>query len=504
MFIRSVRTTTGRSAIQVVEKVGRKNCIVRHIGTARSPMELSHLRERAQAFIDQKRISSGIISLFDSRFRSSELASLLDRLRFTHAFDTVTYRFLHFFYRRMGLEEGTDPLFRDLVIARVIQPASKRKTRDILATRFGKHHALPALYRALRSASRLDYRGTVEQRIHHFVTVSLGEVLTVVFFDVTTLYFETHEEDALRKHGFSKDGKPHEPQIVIGLAVTASGMPILVRSFAGNTFEGHTMIPCIEEVTTRWGSRDVVVVGDSAMISRDNMRQLEEKGLRYIVGARLANFPSRLLSTITATTPRIDKAHIRFPMGKESRVLVVSYSDARAAKDRSDRKKQVAAAREILSRPDRVTRRYKFLSAHGKAYTLNEALIEKATLLEGLKGYVTNAADLSDGEIMEHYASLWKVERSFRMSKSDLKARPIFHTKKESIEAHLLIVFTALALSRSVEIATGVTIQAILAILTQVKEIIVEDPVTGQTEAKHTNITKEAKDLLKKTDVWVT
>jgi transposase len=504
MFIRTKRNSSGHTAIQVVKKVGRRNRMVKHIGTARSPLELSQLKERAQSYIDQKRINAGVISLFDSRFTQSELDTLLERLRFTHAFDTVTYRFFHFFCRRMGLSGMVDPCFTDLVVARIVEPASKRRTRDILEMRFGKRYSLPTLYRTLRAASRSDYRSRIERHIHTFVTVSMKETLTVIFFDVTTLYFETGEEDDIRKHGFSKDGKPQQPQIVVALAVTASGMPILTRMFEGNTFEGHTMLPCVRDVRETCKSSDLIVVADSAMMSADNMQRLEEQNLRYIVGARLANMSTRLLETITTTIPRTDRAHIRLPFGERDRILIVSYSVKRAAKDKSDREKQIRRAQEVLERPGHATRRYKFLSVRGAAYALNQELIRKMERLEGLKGYVTNARALSDEAVIEKYASLWQVERSFRMSKSDLQARPIFHTLKESIEVHLLIVFAALAVSRYVEIATGTTIQSVIAILTQVKEIIVEDPSTGQTASKFTNLTEEAQRLLRNTDGWVT
>ena len=195
---------------------------------------------------------------------------------------------------------------------------------------------------------------------------------------------------------------------------------------------------------------------------------------------------------------------MRMPFGKSGRTLIISYSATRAAKDKSDREKQIRKAREVLKRPTHATRRYKFIAVSGAAYTLNERLIKKMERLEGLKGYVTNARDLSDEAVMEQYASLWQVERSFRMSKSDLQARPIFHTLKESIEAHLLIVFTALAVSRYIEIKTRLSIKRVLMILTQIKEIVVEDPSTGHNASKFTNLTEEAQRLLRKTDVWVT
>ena len=503
MFIRTVRQTSGRTAIQVVEKIGRKNKLVKHIGTAQSPTELTQLKDRARMFINQERVNSGIISLFDSRFTKTELESLLARLRFTQALDTVTYRFLAFFYRTIGFHQLNNPCFADLVIARIVEPASKRKTRDILELRFGKKYSLSFLYRILRSASRSKYRETIEQIVHTFLTTTVQESLSVLFFDVTTLYFEAFDEDDTRKCGFSKDGKYNQPQIVIALMVTASGMPLLVRLFEGDTFEGHTMLPCVEEIKNKLDPDNLIIVADSAMLSDDNLTLLESKTLHYIVGARLANTATVMLKTITTTISRTDGAHMRLSL-PDGRLLVVSYSEKRAAKDRSEREKQIAKAKDLLKNPGKLTRRYKFLSSHNKRYELNEKLIKKAELLEGLKGYVTNVPSLSDEEIIQKYASLWRVEKAFRMSKSDLKARPIFHTLKESIEAHLLIVFTALAISRHIEILTDKSIQHVTTTLSRIKEIIVEDPSTGHRASKFTNLTPEILRLLKLTDVRVT
>ena len=217
----------------------------------------------------------------------------------------------------------------------------------------------------------------------------------------------------------------------------------------------------------------------------------------------MANTAASILKTITTTIAKIDGAHMRLSLAN-GRILVVSYSEKRAIKDRSEREKQIAKAKELLKNPSKLTRRYKFLASRDKTYEINEKLIKKAELLEGLKGYVTNVLFVSDEEIIQKYASLWRVEKAFRMSKSDLKARPIFHTLKESIEAHLLIVFTALAISRYIEIVTLQSIQQVTMTLSNIKEIIVEDPSTGHSASKFTNLTPEIRRLLKLTDVWVT
>lgn len=500
MFIRTVVSKSGHTAIQIVQKVNRRNKIIKHVGTARSPLECIQLKDQAQAYIDQQRIDSGIISLFDSRFNPEELDSLLARLRFTHAVDSITYRFFAFFYRRIGFDRITNTCFQDLVIARVVEPASKRRTRDILETRFGKKHSLPFIYRTLKQISRSKYAARIEQIVHTFLTDTLHESLSVLFFDVTTLYFEAFDEDDFRKFGFSKDGKYNQPQVVVALMVTASGMPVLARLFTGNTFEGHTMLPCVEEIRQKLTPENLIIVADAAMLSDENLAVLESKHLHYIVGARLANMASSIIEDITATLPKTDGAHIRISL-TGTRVLVVSYSEKRAAKDRADRKKQIDSAKELLKHPSKLTRRYKFIASRNKTYELNESLIKKAEALTGMKGYITNAISLSDEEVMEQYASLWQVEKAFRMSKSDLQARPIFHTLKESIEAHLLIVFTALAISRYVEIVTKKSVAQVITTLSYIKEIIVEDPASGQTASKFTNLTEEARQLLKFTDL---
>ena len=168
---------------------------------------------------------------------------------------------------------------------------------------------------------------------------------------------------------------------------------------------------------------------------------------------------------------------------------MVNYSTKRANKDRTDRNKQIKRAEYALFHPTVISRRYKFLKKTGKnKWELNQANLEKAEQLEGLKGYITNARELTNEDIMLKYGSLWNVEKSFRISKSDLKARPIFHTAKEKIEAHILIVFAALAIARYVEIATGKSIQKVIDLLEKTKEVIFKDTLSEEIFSKYTQI----------------
>lgn len=503
MFIRTGKTRAGYTAVQVVEKRGRRNIVLRHLGTARTPVEQMQLMAAAQSFIDQSRIRSGVFSLFDTRYTQSELADCIGRLTFRDARDTLAYRFFRFFFTTIGFDGIPNQCFHDLVIARIIEPASKRKTRDILEQRFGIRYSLSVIYRMLQTVTSKGYQERVETIVARFLTETIQEDVTVLFFDVTTLYFEASDSDELRRCGFSKDHRPDQPQIVVALTVSRSGIPIAYRMFSGNTFEGHTMVPAIMDVLKRMGSDSAVIVADSAMLSQDNMEQLEAKQLRYIVGGRLANLSQARISTITDTLPKTDGATMRISYG-DGRVLIVSYSVNRAAKDRHDREKYVKRAEEALNNPSRLSRRYKYVTGtkQKNTYRLNTALIERAKQLEGIKGYATNALNLSDSDVIEKYAALWHVEKAFRMSKSDLLARPVFHTLKESIEAHLVIVFTALVISRYVEAVSHASIASVIRTLTAVKEIIVEDPASGQSVSKYTQGTEAAKRLAALANIW--
>lgn len=487
---------SGNISIQVAEKTGRKNRIVKHIGTGRTPVETEQFIQTARRFIDNQRIKSGVVSFFDTRFDQSRLEEFLDSVSFVQVLDTVTYRFIRHFFQTIGFHKIKDDCFTDLVIVRIVEPLSKRQTKDFLAARFDKEYPLNRIYQTLKNSFKSNYRDKVEEITCQFIRKHINKNITVLFFDVTTLYFEAFDEDDTRKCGFSKEYRHNQPQIVIALTVTASGMPLAMKMFEGDTFEGHTMIPAISETMDKFSLNDIIVVADAAMLSEDNLKKLEAKQLKYIVGARLGNISRELFKKIIVALPREDNACIRLNQ-ETGRTLLVSYSLKRAAKDRHDREKQINKAKEVLAKPQSAVRRYKFIASSGKGqFRLNQKLIEKAEKLEGIKGYVTNAAKLTDKEIIDKYTELWQVEKSFRMSKSDLKARPVFHTLKESIEAHLLIVFTALVISRYIEYVTKQSIHAVIKTLTQVKEIVVEDNVTKQRARKLTNLSDEARLLI--------
>lgn len=386
MFIRKVTNRSGNTSVQVVHKVGRTNRLVAHIGTARTPLELDHLLHKAGQFVDDKRMKSGIISLFDSRFTQSELEDWLNRVNFPQAIDTTTFQFFHHFYKVMGFGVIDDDCFADLVVARIVEPGSKVKTRDLLEAKFGKTYSLAKIYRTLARTYQHNYQQVIERIIIDFVRRKITSTITVLFFDVTTLYYEAFDQDDFRKFGFSKDHKENQPQIVVALTVTKFGIPLHLRIFEGNKFEGHTIIPCITELAKRHKLKDFVVVADSAMLSEENMKRLEENHLKFIVGARLGNLNEQLLNRICSQIPKVNGQSHRFTL-KTGKILIVSYSTKRAAKDRSDRQKQLKRANYMLVHPAIITNRFKFITKAGTGgWKLNLKIIDKTRQLEGLKG----------------------------------------------------------------------------------------------------------------------
>lgn len=470
--------------------------MVRHLGTARNGLEVNELVNLAKQFIENQRIKSGKISLFDNRYSISEMAEILSKFCIRRVLDSVTFHFFYHFYQILDFDKVGNKSFADLVIARIMFPVSKAKTRDFLESKLNKLYSLSSLYRLMGKVYRLDFQSQMEEKMTAF-TRSFSPTVSVLFFDVTTLYYESFDEDDLRKFGFSKDNKVHQPQLVVTLTVTADGFPLHLRVFPGNKFEGHLMLPCIKEIVKKHTLNDFVVVADSAMVSHTNMEELERENLSYIVGARLGNLSAKIWEQII-TVPKIDGATKRFDFGNK-RVLVVSYSQKRANKDRSDREKQLKRAQFALNNPSVVSKRFKFLrKVKNRDLELNTENVTKSQFLEGLKGYLTNAVSLTDEEIISKYSQLWQVEKSFRISKSDLKARPVFHIVKERIEAHLTIVFASLAVIRLVEKTTGKSVQKVLWLLDQVKEVLMEDKVSRERISKYSEVeNQETKDLLK-------
>jgi len=251
------------------------------------------------------------------------------------------------------------------------------------------------------------------------------------------------------------------------------------------SFEGHTFIPVIKNIKSLLHSEKLVVIADAVMISKDNIEKLNADGIGFVVGARLANLPPNLIDSLSSALSATD-GNITTETYQGQR-LICKYSSKRAAKDNSDRLKQLEKAQLAISTPSKITSRFRFVKTFGRKPSLNTKLLTKAEKLEGIKGYLTNT-DLPETVIINRYHDLWRIEYSFRITKSDLEARPIFHRLDETIKAHLIIVFADFAISKYLEIKTGMSIKRILKIAGKVLTHKVTNTKTGEVAYVETTI----------------
>ena len=326
------------------------------------------------------------------------------------------------------------------------------------------------------------------------------------------------KEDDLRRVGYSKERRV-DPQIVVGLLVDRCGFPLEIGCFEGNKAETLTIVPIVKSFQARHGITDMVVVADAGMLASGNLRELDDAGLRFIVGSRVTKAPNDLAShfhwhgelftdgqiidTITPRDQRGTAAKSSDPKLRAEPVwdptihtkswrAVWAYSTKRAVRDTKTLNLQENKARAVVA-GDKTARTPRFVTVRDGARELDEASLQRARRLVGLKGYVTNidATLMPATEIIASYHDLWNVEASFRMSKSDLAARPMFARTRDAIEAHLTIVFTALAVSREVQSRTGLSLRRFLRTLKPLRSatidlngVVVTFPPAINTEVK--------------------
>jgi len=478
MRVRVVSTASGKQAIQVVSKIHGALTVHKHIGSFANPLEKAQLLDQARVFIQESTGQTNLLDILSS--------SRLNDIAIIQSQPLLVYRLLTAVYDKLGLNKYPDPLIRDLVIARIYRPASKRETREILFDLFGRRYSLKTVYRHLKTAIASGLENSFQSVLIEFAKEEMSDSLRLVFYDVTTLYFESGIRTKLKDFGFSKDHRPSDTQVVIGLVVNRQGFPLYFDTFAGNTFEGHTLPTVIKNVRKLLGyPDDLVVVADAAMLSRDNLDLLNQRQIGFIVGARMGNLPALLLDRIANKLDRQD-GQVTIVTYHHQR-LICQYSAKRAARDKSNREKQVVRAKKAISTPSGVTNRFRFVKAVGQTYALNAELVSKAEKLEGIKGYLTNT-QFNETEVINRYHDLWRVENSFRLTKSDLEARPIFHRLDETIKAHLAIVFAGLAVSRYIEIKTGMSIKKVLKLAQRVLTHKVTNSKTGETTLIETEI----------------
>jgi hypothetical protein len=450
-FIRKVKTASGATAVQIAYKVGGRIVKIIHIGSAHNKEELDILLAvaRKRLFVNQMELLPQADPL-QIKTKRSYSALLWDTLQEQYAI--------------LGFDQLNDEVFEALCLARIVEPTSKLDSLRVLDDLGVDPIDRNQLYRSLVKTSKLEYRKAISQACFQHVG---GTGLTLVLYDVTTLYFEVQEEDEYRKPGMSKERRL-EPQIIVGLLVDRNGFPLGLQSFEGNKAETKTILPVIQDFLTQNGLTKTTIVADAAMMSESNLAALSEAGYTYIVGSRLHKVPYDIAEY--QKTGELSDQQIMVE-NKEGYRVIYQYRAKRAALDKRNIEKQVSKAMKVLNGQVPTTKT-KFLSVVAKKKQLNQKLIDKAKALAGVKGYVTNL-DIPDEQVIGYYHQLFHVEATFRMAKSDLRARPIFHQTREAIEAHLTLVFAALAVSKNIEQRTGISIKQFVKLLRPIRSSIV-------------------------------
>jgi transposase len=502
--IRKVRTASGATAVQVVQNKGTARSFLKHIGSAHDEHELEMLLDEAKQYIEAhcRQPNLFVDTGTDTPSSSSLFKAVLDK----SSVEGITHQFarnaLLACARKCGL--GSLPeLYLDLALMRIFEPTSKLRSMELLELHFKVTYAKRTLYRLFPEL--LEHQEEIEAAAIKTAQGELQEQFSLVLYDVTTLYFESFKEYDFQKPGFSKDNKPMQPQIVIGLITTRSGFPVMHEVFEGNTFEGKTMLKIIQRFQERVGETKPVIVADAGMLSKDNMLKLENEGYRYIVGARLASTAASFIDQVHKTLPRSDKALRRFSYKSAVKhaTMICEFSESRYKKDKREFDKQVKRALALLEKNES-GRRAKFVKKTkdtDKPFIFDTDLQAKAEKLLGIKGYLTNIPEkeLSSSAVIDYYHDLWNVEQAFRMSKSDLQARPIFHYTEDAIRAHMLVCFMALMMGKYLEIKTERSLRKIRDELWRVHEIHLCYERTGEVYIKQmgtSKFTNEVQQLL--------
>ena len=515
-FLRSKKVSwkSPRKSIQIVEskridgKVKQK--IIKHVGVAANNEELEELKLLATKFKAQLE-AQGTLPLYtpqeleklelkqqqqtktvnnnknsnnlDNINRDDYNVNLLDLIEedritkgihdiYGKLYDELNFKTIIDNYSR---NSASCKALKEIVLARIANPDSKRASVDKLASNFGVNLKLKTVYRMMDKITDNQIL-KLNKLVLNQTKSLLDDKIDVIYFDATTLYFESFTEDidsikepALRKNGYSKDGKFNQPQVVLALLVTKQGLPIGYKAFSGDTFDGHTIIPALKDVEEQFKIDNIVYVADSGMFNKTNLEEFDKnKNMTYIVGARIKNMSKDIkeqILDIDSYTTMNDNTKVK-TIDYNGKKLLVTHSLQRAKKDKHERDKAIKKLQDRLKSSKSVKsqlsnngyKKYLQLQSNNDdkstcdlSIVLNEDKIKEDEAWDGLKGIVTNNITLSNEELIHQYSNLWQVEESFRITKHDLKIRPIYHWKPNRVKAHLAISFMAYTLVRYLE-----------------------------------------------------
>ena len=447
MFIRRKKNQSGKVCVQVIDKSQGRYRVLHTIGSSFDEKQIAQYVTEATSWIQNQ---TGSLE-FDFSLSVQHVENVLDNIRFLKrtGYDLLLGKI----FNEIGFDKIKDAYFRELVLARVAFPKSKLKTTVYLKRYKQIEWDEDQLYRYLDKLHNTQ-KEFVQQISYNHTLQILNKNISVVFYDVTTLYFEIDQEDELRKTGFSKEGKHQNPQVILGLLVSKNGYPLAYEIFEGSKFEGHTMLPVIESFKSKYNLQQLIIIADSGLLSSNNIQELQTKGYEFILGARIKNESNIIKEQILRHNLKNGESVV---IKKGNLKLIISYSDDRAKKDRYNREKGLRKLEKLIQKK-RLTksninnRGYnKFLKLEGEIkVSIDQEKLLQDSRWDGLKGYLTNA-ELSKDQILENYQHLWQIEKAFRIAKTDLKIRPIYHRLQRRIEAHICISFAAYKIFKELE-----------------------------------------------------
>lgn len=502
MFVRKKKNRSGSTSVVIVDKSHGCFKELKTIGVSSDGEEILELCVAARKWISTHR---GEQDMFTLHQREQEEKQVVENLlsNIENILLNGTQLIINPVFRAVGFDRIDDEVLKQLVTARLCQPASKVATVDYLKSHFDEDVDLHKIYRYLDKLYGSQKELVQEISVEHTRKI-LGGTIGLVFYDVTTLYFETDYADDLRKTGFSKDGKHAQPQIVLGLLVSSGGYPLAYAIHEGNKYEGHTMLPIVEDFVKKFNLEDFVVVADSGLMNKGNIDLLESKKYKYILGARIKNESEKIKEWIISQ-PKEDDIFHSYQKTEKSK-LILGYSSKRASKDAYNRQKGIKRLEKEYKSgkitKDKVNKRgyNKFLEISDDIEVkINYEIIAEDSKWDGLKGYITNT-NLPEKIISEQYNGLWQVERAFRITKGTLDLRPMFHFTKKRIEAHVCICFVAYKVYKELEriLKTNrinLSVDKVLSIAKTITTLKIKLPTSGETITKTMLLTPKHKSI---------
>jgi len=501
MYIRKKKNKSGVVSIQIIDKSSGKYEVLQTIGSAKETAEIERLYKKAAQELVAIKSQSSLV------FEEGQEFDYINT--FMNSIDTLSLigpeLLLGKLFNEVGFNEIEDELFRHLVITRLVYPVSKLKTTDYLFKYKGLSISVYSIYRYLDKLHQHQIELVKSISLKHTLKV-LDQTMSVVFYDVTTIYFEASDEDDFRKTGFSKDGKHQQPQIVLGLLVSEGGYPLDYDVFEGNKYEGDTMLPVIEHFIKKHNVEQLTVVADAGLLSNKNISLLKQKNYQYILGARIKNESNAIKEAILKLQLK-DKESTSIDKEDGSK-LIISFKNNRAKKDAANRKKgyeklKLKVQSGKLSKTNINNKGYnKYLKLEGETLiSIDDEKYKDDAKWDGLKGYVSNT-EQSKEKIIEQYHQLWQIEKTFRISKTDLQIRPIYHYLRRRIEAHICISFAACKIYKELERQlklkqSSQSPEQVIDILKTIYQITFTTPYSNNTHRKLILKTDEQKLIVK-------